>query len=416
MIGSSPAAHDPRCPGRSHHSLGCLSESGVLYIEVGVEDRRETGVPLAARFLGTLREQQRVAFDALAAHECGVLAASPAFGKTVVAAALIAQRACNTLVLVHRRELLTQWLERLKEFLSIQANDIGTIGGGRKKPTHRIDVALIQSLVRQGEVSDLVGGYGQLIVDECHHLSAASFELVARRSKAKYVLGLSATVARRDGHQPIIFMQCGPVRYRGDPKSQAHHRGIAHRVVLRDTSFHCTDDLGTSRLSVPVIGARLAQDAERNALIIADVAAAFAAGRTVLVLTERRDHLELLRHAFEQFAERVVVLRGGMKAGERRAAGELLHPQDLTPRIILATGKYLGEGFDDPRLDTLFITMPIAWKGTLAQYVGRLHRDYMGKSDVVVYDYVDVSVSVLARMSAKRRTGYRALGYELAPP
>lgn len=407
----------------AHHIAlprGCLDETLALLrthgIDVRVEDRRETGVPLATRFLGTLREQQLAALKALAAHDCGVLAASPAFGKTVVAAALVAHRACNTLVLVHRRELLTQWRERLKEFLSVDTSDVGTIGGGRKKPTHRIDVALIQSLVRKGEVSDLVAGYGQLIVDECHHLSAASFELVARRSKAKYVLGLSATVARRDGHQPIIFMQCGPVRYRVDPRSQAQHRGMTHHVVLRETSFQATEEVGTPRVSVPVICARVAQDAERNALIIADVAAAFAAGRTALVLTERRDHLELLRHAFELFAERVVVLRGGMKAGERRAAGELLHPQDLTPRIILATGKYLGEGFDDPRLDTLFITMPIAWKGTLAQYVGRLHRDHSGKRNVVVYDYADMSVPVLARMSAKRRTGYRALGYELAPP
>ena len=139
--------------------------------------------------------------------------------------------------------------------------------------------------------------------------------------------------------------------------------------------------------------------------------AAFAEGRTTLVLTERRDHVEILRHAFEQFTQRVVVLRGGMKPGERRAAGDQLRGSDITPRIILATGRYLGEGFDDPRLDTLFIAMPIAWKGTLAQYVGRLHRDHDGKSEVVVYDYADVSVPVLARMAAKRRTGYRALGY-----
>ena len=394
---------------------GCLDEALALlrshHVEARVDDRRECGDPLPVRFLGTLRDQQVAAFDALAAHDLGVLAASPAFGKTVVAAALIARRACSTLVLVHRRELLTQWIERLKEFLSIEPADIGTIGGGKRKPTCRLDVALIQSLVRKGEVSDLVAGYGQLIVDECHHLSASSFELVARRSKAKYVLGLSATVARRDGHQPIIFMQCGPVRYRVNPKSQALLRGIAHRVVLRETAFRLATDEGTNRLSVPMIGARLAQDADRNALIVTDVAAAFAAGRTPLVLTERRDHLGILLHAFEQFTQHTVVLRGGMKPSERRAAGDVLHSRDGAPRIILATGRYLGEGFDDPRLDTLFITMPIAWKGTLAQYVGRLHREHHGKDDVVVYDYSDQSVPVLARMAVKRRAGYRALGY-----
>ena len=204
---------------------GCFDEALALLrsyqVEARVDDRREVGEPLPVRFLGTLREEQAVAFDALAAHDFGVLAASPAFGKTVVAAALIAKRACSTLVLVHRRELLTQWVERLREFLSVEPGDIGTIAGGRKKPTRRLDVAVIQSLVRKGEVSDLLAGYGQLIVDECHHLSAASFELVARRSKAKYVVGLSATVARRDGHQPIIFMQCGPVRHRVNPKEDA---------------------------------------------------------------------------------------------------------------------------------------------------------------------------------------------------
>ncbi len=394
---------------------GCFDEALALlrsyHVEARVADRREVGEPLPVHFLGTLREEQAVACDALAAHDFGVLAASPAFGKTVVAAALIAKRACSTLVLVHRRELLTQWVERLREFLSVEAGDIGTIAGGRKKPSRRIDVAVIQSLVRKGEVSDLVAGYGQLIVDECHHLSAASFELVARRSKARYVVGLSATVARRDGHQPIIFMQCGPVRHRVNPKADALRRGIAHRVVLRETTFRLDTDDGTGRVSIPRIYARLALDGDRNALIVKDVKAAFAEGRTTLVLTERRDHVEILRHALEQFTHSVVVLQGGMKPGERRAAGEQLRGSDVTPRIILATGRYLGEGFDDPRLDTLFIAMPIAWKGTIQQYVGRLHREHDGKSEVVVYDYADVQVPVLARMAAKRRTGYRALGY-----
>ncbi|MHB8837790.1 MAG: TOTE conflict system archaeo-eukaryotic primase domain-containing protein [Gemmatimonadaceae bacterium] len=394
---------------------GCFDETLALLrsyqVEARIEDRREVGESLSVRFLGTLREEQAFAFDALSAHDFGVLAASPAFGKTVVAAALIAKRACSTLVLVHRRELLTQWVERLREFLSVEPGDLGTIAGGRKKPTRRIDVAVIQSLVRKGEVSDLLAGYGQLIVDECHHVSAASFELVARRSKAKYVVGLSATVARRDGHQPIIFMQCGPVRHRVNPKEDALRRGIAHRVVLRETAVPLDADECTGRVSVPKICARLALDAERNAMIVKDVAAAFAEGRTPLVLTERRDHLEILRHAFEQFTQHVVVLRGGMKPAARRAASDQLRASDTAPRIILATGRYLGEGFDDPRLDTLFIALPIAWKGTLQQYVGRLHRDHDGKSEVVVYDYADMSVPVLARMAAKRRTGYRALGY-----
>ena len=397
---------------------GCLDETIDLLrthgIDARVEDLRHAGTSLAVDFLGALRDRQVASFDALAAHDCGVLAATTAFGKTVVAAALIAYRSCSTLVLVHRRELLVQWVERLKTFLSVGAGDIGTIGAGRRKPTGRIDVALIQSLVRKGEVSDLIAGYGHLVVDECHHLSAASFELVARRSKARYVLGLSATVARRDGHHPIIFMQCGPVRFRADAKSHAAHRGIDHRVMRRETSFCMPLADEVPRVSVTTVCAGLAQDRDRNALIVQDVRAALANGRTPLVLTERRDHLDILRHEFEDFCPHLVVLHGGMKTAERAAAKLLLQSPNTSTRIILATGRYLGEGFDNPHLDTLFLTMPIAWKGTLAQYVGRLHREHHGKDEVVVYDYVDLSVPVLARMAAKRQAGYRALGYRLA--
>jgi superfamily II DNA or RNA helicase len=394
---------------------GCLDEAIALLrsheVETNIEDRREDGVALSVRFLGSLRGDQAAAFSALAPHDFGVLAATTAFGKTVVAAAMIAHRGCSTLVLVHRRELLTQWMERLKTFLSVEAGDIGMIGGGRRKPTGRIDVALIQSLVRKGEVSDLVAGYGQLIVDECHHLSAASFELVARRSKARYVLGLSATVARKDGHHPIIFMQCGPVRHRVDAKSQAAQRGFEHRVRLRETGFQLPPGMTTDRLSIPAIYAALAQDENRNTLIFDDVLTTLEAGRSPIVLTERRDHLETLRCRFKSFTRNLVVLRGGMGTAERRAAEAALRSSIGEERLVLATGRYLGEGFDDPRLDTLFLTMPISWKGTLAQYVGRLHRDHQGKSEVIVYDYADMAVPVLARMAAKRQTGYRALGY-----
>jgi superfamily II DNA or RNA helicase len=397
---------------------GCLDEAvGLLRshsVEADIEDRRESGATLSIGFTGTLREEQVNALDALANHDFGVLAATTAFGKTVIAAALIAQRACSTLVLVHRRELLSQWVDRLKTFLSVGEGDVGTIGGGRRKPSGRIDVALIQSLVRKGEVSDLVAGYGQLVVDECHHLSARSFELVARRSKARYVLGLSATVARKDGHHPIIFMQCGPVRHRVDPRFQALRRGFEHLVRLRETGFVLPPGFDANQPSVPAIYAILAQDEKRNTLIFDDVLTALEAGRSPLILTERRDHLEYLRNRFKNFTPNLVVLRGGMGAAERRAAEAVLESSNSEERLILATGRYLGEGFDDARLDTLFLSMPISWKGTLAQYVGRLHRQHHGKSAVIVYDYVDMGVPVLARMAGRRRAGYRALGYEVS--
>ena len=186
-----------------------------------IRDERDTGMPLHATFVGDLRPEQQTAARAMLAHDTGVLAATTAFGKTVVAAWLIAQRGVNTLVLVHRRQLLDQWIERLSAFLDVPAASIGRIGGGRTRPTGQVDVAVIQSLVRTGVVDDRVAEYGHLIVDECHHLSAQSFERVARQAKARYVTGLSATVARKDGHHPIIFMQGGPVRYRVDAKAQA---------------------------------------------------------------------------------------------------------------------------------------------------------------------------------------------------
>ena len=396
---------------------GCLDEAIELLrshgIEAVVDDRRDRGTPLPIRFLGTLRPDQQAAFDAMAAHDFGVLAATTAFGKTVVATALMAHRQCSTLILVHRRELLTQWVERLKTFLSIENSDVGVIGGGHRKQTGRIDVALIQSLVRKGEVSDLISGYGQLVVDECHHLSAASFELVARRSKGRYVLGLSATVTRKDGHHPIIFMQCGPVQYRVSAKSQAAQRSFEHRVSVRETNFRLPAGMTADHLTMPALYAALGQDETRNALIFDDVLTALEAGRSPLILTERRDHLELLRDRFRKFTRNLVVLHGGMGAAARRAADAALQASNGEERLILATGRYLGEGFDDSRLDTLFLTMPISWKGTLTQYVGRLHRDHQGKREVIVYDYVDRAISVLARMAAKRQAGYRALGYRV---
>ncbi|MGB6509103.1 MAG: DEAD/DEAH box helicase, partial [Xanthobacteraceae bacterium] len=398
----------------------CLDEVVELIrgegAEVELNDLRVIGdsLPSRVRFQGTLHEPQAKAFEALLPHEHGVLAATTAFGKTVVAAALIAQRGRNALVLVHRRELLSQWVERVRTFLDIDPKDIGVIGGGRRKPTGVIDVALIQSLVRRGEVSDLVADYGHLIVDECHHLSAVSFELVARRAKARYVLGLSATVARKDGHHPIIFMQCGPVRHRVDARAQAAGRGIVHRARTRSTQFQLPPlQARSDRPSMPAVYAAIARDELRNNLIFDDVLKALEAKRSPVVLTERRDHLEYLQGRFSRFVRNLVVLRGGMSAAERKASDAALRVADDQERLILATGRYIGEGFDDPRLDALFLTMPISWKGTLAQYVGRLHRQHAGKTEILVVDYVDDLVPVLARMAAKRRSGYRALGYRV---
>jgi superfamily II DNA or RNA helicase len=405
----------------SHHVAlprGCFDAAldllASLGIAVTIEDRRFSGAAIPLVFEGVLRSDQETAIAALLPHDTGVLAATTAFGKTILAIRMMAERGRNTLVLVHRRQLMDQWIERLTAFSSMPRDAIGMIGGGRRKPKGQVDVALIQSLVRKGEVDDIVGNYGHLVVDECHHLSAVSFELVARRSKARYILGLSATVTRKDGHHPIIVMQCGPVRYRVDARSEAAKRPFDHVVQIRDTSFQLQATLDSSVPSIQDVFREMIADEARNDLIFEDVLSALEAGRSPVVITERTAHLEIIAKRLERFARHVVVLRGGQSEKQRRdIATRLAAIPQAEERVIVATGRYLGEGFDDSRLDTLFLTMPIAWKGTLAQYAGRLHRLNDAKREVIIYDYVDVSVPVLARMAAKRRVGYQAIGYKI---
>lgn len=395
---------------------GCLDDVLALLGDVGVaaelRDERQEGQPVGARFLGELIPEQEEAASALLKHDLGVLAAATGFGKTVVAAKIIAARDRNTLVLVHRRQLLDQWLARLQTFLDIAPDKIGVIRGGKKKPTGIIDVALMQSLVQKGTVADVVADYGHIVVDECHHLSAVGFEAIARQAKARYVLGLSATVTRKDGHHPIIFMQCGPVRYRTSAMKQAAKRPFDHKVIFRQTQFCLARTCPEEKPAIQNVYAQLARDTARNDLIFDDILSALENGRSPVVITERNDHLDLLAQRLSKFAKNVIVLRGGMNARQSREAAELLAViPDNKERLLLATGRYLGEGFDDARLDTLFLTMPISWRGTLAQYAGRLNRLHAAKRDVVIYDYIDGNEPVLAKMAAKREAGYRSLGY-----
>ena len=389
-----------------------------LHVETDVCDKRCAGTPLRVTFQGQLYPEQLAAARRMLAYDTGVLSATTAFGKTVIAAWLIAQRAVNTVVLVHRRQLLDQWRERLSSFLGLTRKEIGQVGGGRRRPTGKLDVAVIQSLVRKGVVDDLVGDYGQVIVDECHHLPARSFELVARRAKAKYVVGLSATATRKDGHHPIIFMQCGPERYRVDAKAAAKERPFTHTVHVRPTSFRPLHEADPDRrLQFQSLYRELIADEDRNRMICDDVLEVLREGRSPLLLTERREHLNALASQLAPHVKHVVMLHGGRGIGTARAAVRQLAeiPDDET-RVLLATGRYIGEGFDDSRLDTLFLTLPVSWRGTIAQYVGRLHRLYEGKTEVRVYDYADLNVPMLARMFDRRCAGYEAVGYTVLIP
>jgi hypothetical protein len=398
---------------------GCLEDiQGLLHshnIETRLVDERFSGIPIDCQFIGMLRPDQELAAEAMLNHDTGVLAATTAFGKTVIAISLLSQRGVNTLILVHRRQLLDQWVARLKQFLDLDPKQIGQIGSGKHKPTKVIDIALIQSLSKKGVVDDIVGEYGHLIVDECHHITARSFEIVARQCKAKYVTGLSATVIRKDGHHPIIFMNCGPVRYKVDPRKQAASRPFTHKVITRKTSFVLPPSIDTDKKTViHEIYSALVTNEERNSMILRDVLQTLQEKRFPLLLTERREHLDKFAELLSPLLTNVFVFKGGMGQKQREALINKLHstPED-EEKIIIATGRYLGEGFDEARLDTLFLTLPVSWKGVLAQYAGRLHRFHDMKKEVIIYDYADLDVLVLAKMYRRRLNGYRAIGYEV---
>jgi superfamily II DNA or RNA helicase len=399
--------------------IGCLEDTiGLLHsleIQTKIIDDRFGGEPVNTEFMGTLKSEQMVAAEALLEYDTGVLSASTAFGKTVVAAYLIAKRSVNTLILVHLKELLYQWIARLNAFLDVSKNEIGQIGGGKREPTGIIDVATIQSLGRKGVVDDIVAKYGYLIVDECHHITARSFEIVARQCKAKYVTGLSATVFRKDGHHPIIFMNCGPLRYKVDDKKQAAARPFAHKVIVRETKFRMPASFETDQHNaIHHIYKALLQNDERNQIIFEDVMKAIQNNRFPVILTERKEHLERLKGLMEKKIKNLIIMRGGMGKKQRKAAISVLESlPDDAEKALLATGRYLGEGFDDDRLDTLFLTLPISWRGTINQYAGRLHRIHESKREVMIYDYADLDVPVLARMYDKRIKGYRSIGYEI---
>jgi superfamily II DNA or RNA helicase len=392
---------------------GCLDAVLDLLRDNGItcdlRDERFDGSPIDVHFVGTLRLDQEAAVATMLHHDTGVLCAPTAFGKTVTAAAMIARRGVTTLVLVHRTELLKQWQERLQIFLGVGKGEVGTIGGGKAKPTGKIDIAVMQSISRQGKVNPLVDIYGQVIVDECHHVGAVSFDAILKNAKAKFVLGLTATPVRRDGLQPIIFMQCGPIRYKAaKPAGMPHDLEVLPRSRL--TRINLPTDAG-----IQDVFRHLANDRARTDAIAAEVRDAVGQGRKVLVLTERTEHLDAINAALNCLKYPLFVLHGRMPRKHRLALiADLNALPPEAPRVLLSTGKLVGEGFDHPPLDTLVLAMPVSWKGTLQQYAGRLHREHAMKTDVRIIDFVDTGHPALLRMWDKRQRGYRAMGYRIA--
>ena len=391
-------------------------------------DETVFGKSIKVEFNGQLRGEQVTAVEQMLQHDNGVLSATTAFGKTVIGAKLIAKRKVNTLVLVHTQQLLDQWKERLTQFLTINEelheepvkkrgrkkvrSIIGQLGGGKKNLSGIIDIAVMQSLVKGDEVKDAVRDYGMVIVDECHHVPAFSFEQILKNVPAKYVYGLTATPVRQDGHHPIIFMHCGSVRYKVDAREQAKKRPFEHYIIPRFTPFRKPVSQDEKEWSIGEVYSEISTSQIRNQLIIDDVIKCVREGRNPIILTERKAHVDLIAEELSKTIPNVIELTGGMTAKERKTKLERLSsiPVDDT-FVIVATGRFVGEGFDEPRLDTLFLAMPVAWKGTVQQYAGRLHRLYQNKNEVQIYDYVDVHVGVLERMYHKRLKGYAAIGY-----
>ena len=411
---------------------GCYDDLCELAAQNGssinIIDKRNFGRSIDVAFNGVLKHDQSDAVNEMVKHNCGVLAATTAFGKTVTAAAIIAEKRVNTLILVHTQALLSQWKRSLSDFLVIneipsevpkkrgrkrEISVIGQIGGGKRTDTGIIDIAVIQSLIHDNEIDQIVKNYGMVIVDECHHVSAYSFESVLREVNSGYVYGLTATPKRSDGHQPIIFMQCGRIRYTANAKEYALKHSFEHILVPRFTKYR--PDISDENLSITQLYKLISESTYRNKMIVDDVKEAIKQKRCPIVISERMSHLEMLYQMLAGSADHIYFLSGkGTAKTKRELLDTIRNVPNRESMVLLATGKYVGEGFDEPRLDTLFLASPISWSGTLSQYVGRLHREYDNKNSVIVYDYADIKVPVFEKMYKKRLKGYANLGYRLS--
>ena len=410
-----------------------ITELEQFGVEIHFIDKTNHGKIIDVEFNGQLRDEQSLALEQLLPYDTGILSGTTAFGKTIVAIKLIAERKVNTLILVDKVSLLSQWKDRLSQFLFVnetlpemsnttgkkkgrkkKISIIGQLGAGKNALSGIVDIAVMQSLSRLGEVKDCVKNYGMIIADECHHAPAFSYENILKTTDAKYVYGLTATPTRKDGHHPILLMHCGPIRYRDNLKKQAEKRPFDHYIIPRFTSFRMPVDSDEKDMSIQELYSRIVDNDFRNQQIVEDVINSYKRGSNCIILSLRTAHVELLSNKIREEIPDVVTLTGGMG---RKTTREIFKSITDIPAdknlIIVATGSFIGEGFDEPRLDTLFLAMPISWKGTLQQYAGRLHRMFKDKKEVCIYDYVDIHVRMLENMYSKRLTGYASMGYKV---
>lgn len=393
-----------------------------------IADNREKGRPLRVFFNGELRVQQDLAAQHLLTYDNGILSAATAFGKTVVCSYLIAQRKVNTLILLESTDLIAQWEEELNRFLTIdeelpeyqtktgrvkkRISIIGILKGGKDTMTGIIDIAMIGSLYKKGRLHEKLNSYGMVIMDECHHAASTTAQEILKSVNAKYVYGVSATPMRSDNLEKINYMLLGTVRHKYTALERTAEQGIKHLVYPRYTRVIKTSEALDVRENINEAYMLVSNSKVRNAQLLDDVRECMVKGRTPLILTKYKEHAKLLYDNLQGNADYIFILYGDNSNKENEMVrAELKKVPGDKSLILVATGQKIGEGFDYPRLDTLMLAAPVSYSGRLEQYVGRLNRDYEGKSEVIVYDYIDSHVSVFNNMYLKRLRAYKKIGF-----
>lgn len=406
---------------RSHEIVlprGVLDEVTKILTLAGakviIRDERIAKRKIKVEFAGSLTDVQKEALKAWKTNDTGILMAPPGAGKTVMGCALIAERKVSTLILVHRAQLLNQWKERITEFLGIPAKEIGTLAGPKKKLTGNVDIGMLQTLTKMEDVSEIAQKYSQIIIDECHHIPATSFEAILKQLPARYVLGLTATPYRKDGLQKILFQQCGPIRH----EIKSIDRGTLTKIVtFYETDFRTPEELG-QKPPYHLLIHHLVIDPKRNYLLATLALEAITKRKIPLLVSDRKDHLDLLAgHMAERMPDlKILRLDGDLTAKKRKAtlADIKLSLQNKIPLIIMSTGSLIGEGFDLPELDTLILATPLSFEGRMVQYAGRLHRVFEGKSSVQVIDFMDSFSAIFLKMYRNRLKAYRKMGYAVS--
>lgn len=400
-------------------------------IDYEIEDERQGGRNIDVTFKGELRSEQNRALKELTKYDNGILHAATAFGKTVVSSAIIAQMKVNALIIIESSALMEQWKEALEKFLNIneelptyetktrrvkkRTSLIGTLQGTHDSMTGIIDIAMAGSLCKKGEYHKLLNQYGLVIIDECHHSASETIANVLKVVKAKYVYGVTATPKRGDGLEKINYMLIGPIRYSYTAKEKAKEQGIQHQVYPRFTRTVPPRGVLTGKMHPNEAYEIIHNNDIRDEQIVEDVKNCVSAGRTPVVLSRYKDHSEKMYERLKAYADHVFLMTGNNSKKEHKKILEQMHQVDKAESLILiATGSLVGEGFDFPRLDTLFMATPVSFRGVVEQYAGRLNRDYAGKENVIIYDYVDNHIPMFDNMYMKRLKAYKQIGYELA--